>query len=235
MSLTRSEAVLELGRKLVAQLDSDNDLLASWLSHYIAELIDEAAKAPPQAKPAAQAACAKAVLELWSHRSSFPSHLRPFGQLEPVQRTLASLDVNENDFRYHPTVLREAAAADASEDVKQWLDLAIGLDYSARILIQSVLHTAARRAASASESEQWAELARLAGGDTGPDTAITTFAHADKGLAGDRDTTALLDILSRLEAFGALAKEASQDIRAQLGLGIVAENADEQDSAGAPG
>ena len=36
VSLARSEAVIELGKKLVAQLDADDDLLASWMAHDIA-------------------------------------------------------------------------------------------------------------------------------------------------------------------------------------------------------
>ena len=147
MSLTRSSAVLELGKKIVAQLDGKDDLLASWMAHYIAQRIEEAENASAEAKLTAEDVCANAILELWRYRSYLPNHLRPFGELEPIQRTLASLDVDGTDYRYHPTILHEAATADAEDDAKQWLELAIGLDYSARLLIQSALRSALRGAA----------------------------------------------------------------------------------------
>ena len=52
--------IVNLGRRLVAQLDCKDDLLASWMSHYIAELIDNVEKAPADMRTAAQQACAAA-------------------------------------------------------------------------------------------------------------------------------------------------------------------------------
>ncbi len=73
------------------------------------------------------------------------------GELEPVVRAIASLDVEESDYRYYPDALREAATAHADEETKQWLDLAFGLDYSARLLISFALTSAAQRAVAGSE------------------------------------------------------------------------------------
>lgn len=220
MSLTRSSAVLELGKKLVAQLDCEDDLVASWMAHYIAQRIEEAEDASAEAKLAAEDACAKAILELWQYRSSLPSHLRPFGELEPIQRTLASLDVDRTDYRYHPTILREAATADADEDVKEWIELAIGLDYSARLLIQSALRAAAQRAAS--QAEPWVELAGRASADEGVERIIVKFVRG-----GDEETepeksaldAALLDQAARLESFAKLGALMAKELRAELDLG----------------
>ena len=220
MLLTRSEAVLELGKKLVAQLDASDDLLVSWMAHYIAQRIEAAERAPAEGKAAAQDACAKAILELWQHRSSLPDHLRPLGELESIQRTLALLDLDHTDHRYYPTVLREAATANADENAKQLLELAIGLDYSARLLIQLALRSAAHRAAS--QAEAWVELARTAGAEEGAERAIVKFVRG-----GDEETeagesgqdTALLDKLSRLESFAQLAMAVASDLRAELAPG----------------
>ena len=219
MSLTRSKAILELGKRLVSQLDVNNDLLAAWMAHYVAQRIEAAEKAPPEDQSVAQAACANAILELWRYRSSLPDHLRPFRDLEPILRTLAFLDVDRADFHYYPAALREAATADADEDVKQWIELAIGLDYSARLLIQSALRSAAYRGAA--QAEPWVELARRAGADEGAERAIVKFVRA-----GDEDTEVdasgtdaeLLDRLSRLESFAELALVIAKDIRTELGL-----------------
>jgi hypothetical protein len=68
-----------------------------------------------------------------------PDQIRPLRDLEPVLRTLASLDVDQTQYRYYPEVLREAGMADADEDAQKWLKLAKGLDYSAGLLIQFAL------------------------------------------------------------------------------------------------
>jgi len=218
VSLTRSEAVLELGRRLVAQLDASDDLLASWMAHYVAQLIEEAEKAPPGAWGAAKEACAKAILELWQYRSALPSHLRPLGELEPVSRTLATLDFDQTDYRYYPQALREAATANADEDTKQWLDLAIGLDYTARVLIQFALRAAADRAAS--EAEPWIEVARQTGAVEGTEEVVVNFVLERDDTTEpneDKQTAALRDKLSRLESFASLAAGLVEDIQAQLG------------------
>jgi hypothetical protein len=217
VSLTRSEAVLELGKKMVAHFEAGGDLLASWMAHYVAQLIDAAEKAPQEAQGIAQEACAKAILELWRHRSSLPTHLRPLGELEPIQRTLALLDVDRTDFRYYPAALREAATADADEAAKQWLKLAIGIDYSARLLIGFALRSAADRAAS--QVEPWVELALQAGVDEGPESFIVRFirgADEESDLDEDEQDAALLNKASKLESFAELASVLAHSLRGEL-------------------
>ena len=217
MSLTRSKSVLELGKRLVSQLDANDDLLASWMAHDIAQRMESAEKAPPEAKVEARDACAKAILELWRYRNAMPKHLRPLGELEPVFRALASLDVDRTDYRYHPQALREAATADTDETTKQWLELAIGIDYTARLLIQFALRSAAYRAAS--QAESWVELALQAGVDEGPEGVIVNFILGDDDAdeeSEDEQIAALRDKLSRLEQFVELAASLAKDLRAQL-------------------
>lgn len=217
MSLTRSKAVLDLGKQLVAQLDTDDDLLASWMAHDIAQRIEAAEKAPEKAKAVAQDACAKAILDLWKYRGALPSHLRPLGELEPVLRTLVSLDVDRTDYRYYPQALREAATADADEATKQWLDLAIGLDYTARLLIQFALRSAAHHAAS--QAEPWVELARQAGADNGTEEIVIKFilrGDETEVEGGNKQNNALRDKLERLKAFSELALSVANDYQARL-------------------
>jgi hypothetical protein len=218
VSLTRSKAVLELGKRLVTQLDAEDDLLASWMAHYVAQLIETAEKAPPEAQDTAHEACANAILNLWRHRSSLPSHLRPLGELEPVQRTLAVLDVDRADFRYSPAVLREAATADADDNSKQWLELAIGLDYAARSLIRFALRSAAHRAAT--NTQPWIELARQAGEEESLESVTVRFVleddENDKADSGDESTAVSVE-LSRLESFVEIASLIARTLRADLG------------------
>jgi hypothetical protein len=90
--------VLELGKRLVSQLDAADDFLASWMAHYIAQRINDAEKAPDEARAEATDSCAKAILEIWEHRSSLPNQVRPLRDLGPVLRTLASLDVDQTQY-----------------------------------------------------------------------------------------------------------------------------------------
>ncbi len=93
------------------------------MAHYIAQRIKEAEDAPDEAKAAATDSCAKAILEIWEHRSSLPDHVRPLRDLGPALRTLASLDVDQTQYRYCPEVLREAEMAGADEGAQKWLEL----------------------------------------------------------------------------------------------------------------
>lgn len=218
MSLTRSKALLELGRRLVAQLGAGDDLLASWMAHYVAERIETAEKASAEDRQPAQDACAKAILDLWQYRNALPQHLRPLGELEPVMRAIASLDVDEDDYRYYPHALREAATAQADEETKRWLDLAFGLDYSARVLISFALASAGQRGAA--DAAPWVDFARRAGAEADPETYVIKFvsgpyesAEANK----NEEAAKLKERLSRLEAFAEMSAALARDLRAQLG------------------
>lgn len=217
MSLTRSEAVIQLGKRLVQQLDAGDDLLASWMAHDIAQRIEVAQTAPPEEKDEARNACAKAIFELWEHRSALPKHLRPMGKLEPVIRTIASLDVDQTDHRYYPEALREAAIAEADDATKQWLELAIGLDYSARVLIQFALRSAAR--STASDAESWVRLAREAGTGEGTEAPVVRFI-LEKDLYGDTvdDNAEWEERLSRIEGFAEFSSGLARELRLRLEL-----------------
>ena len=217
MSLTRSRAVLELGSRLVSQLGAADDLLASWMAHYIAQLIEAAERAPAEAKAIAQESCAKSILELWRYRTTFPDRLRPFAELEPVLRTLASLDVERTDHRYYHQALHEAETANTDEDTEKWLDLATEIDFTARLLIQTALRFASQRAASS--AEPWVELAAQAGAEDGVEKLIVEFVlQGDEEGKADENArdAALRNRLSKLEYFVKLATALAEELRTQL-------------------
>jgi hypothetical protein len=201
----------------VAQLSADDDLLSSWMAHDIAGRMEAAEKAPAEDKIAAQNACAEAILRLWSHRSVIPRQLRPLVELEPVMRTLASLDVEQSRYRYHPDALSEAESVNADDETKQVLEIAIGIDYTARLLIQYALRTAAERAATS--AEPWVKLAQDAGADDGPDIAVlrvVLHGKDERESMPSQEETRLKERLDRLEAFVALASNWVDDLREQL-------------------
>lgn len=213
--LSRSKAVLELGKRLVAQLDDKGDLLAAWMAHMVAERMHIAETAPPESKASAEEACAKAILELWRHHEALPQRLRPFRELEPVLRTLQSLDVEHGGYRYYPNALQAAEVAEAPDEVRQWLDLIIGVDYTARLLIQFALQSAAQ--AAADEAAPWIELAQAAGAEELPERLIVEFVIGkDEEEKVDLNLQSLKEKLSRLDNFIKVAEGIADNIRNRL-------------------
>lgn len=143
MSLTRSEAVIALGKRLVAQLGVEDDILASWMTHHVAHLIASAEAAPPEEKAVAENACAQAILDLWRHRNQLPEHLCPLDEAQPILRTLAFLDLDPNDIRYYRDQMKAIVLAKVEGDAKRAIETALGVDYTARLLIRMLLHEAA--------------------------------------------------------------------------------------------
>ncbi|QGS61886.1 hypothetical protein [Shewanella algae] len=214
VSLNRSEAAVELGKRLVTQLSIDNhDVLSSWMAHQIAELINETEQDAGNSEAAE--ACSKAILRLWEHRSALPEHLRPLGDLDPVIRTFVALDVSNDEHHFYQPALREAATADVEGDVKEWLDLAIGLDYSARLLIRYALKNAAEK--SVLKAEPWVQLALEAGATEGAEALLVRFVlDDDENKESERRKAKLEERLSKLEGFVALASEMIGSLEAEL-------------------
>lgn len=214
MSLQRSKAVLELGQRLAALLKADDDLLAVWMAHYVAELCDAAERAPLESKVEADAACAGAILELWRYRRFLPAGARPFAELDSVVKTLASLDVNNPSARYYTHVVEEAGASELEPEAEEWLQYASTVDYCARFLIATALRSAAHR--SASTSQAWVELARRAGAESGLEDPVVEFL-----LSPGAEDPAVTDVelrrhLSELMKFLKVGAALAVDLRAQL-------------------
>jgi hypothetical protein len=112
-------------------------------------------------------------------------------------------------------VLREAEIADADEAAKKWLKLARSLDYTARLLMQFALRSAAQNAAS--RAEPWVELAADAGAGGHAERTVVRFIldNEDDGKMSPSES-ALKDRLTRLESFVDLAQTVAAEFRTQL-------------------
>jgi len=197
----RFETVLELGSELASRLqagrEASDDLLASWMAHHVAELIDAAEKATGDARGAAAATCEQAILDLWKYRETLPRHVRPMVELEPVLRTLASLDSGAGNHRYYPAGLSGVTEA-CDADAREWLEFAMDIDEVARLLIADALRVAAQRAVS--RAEPWVQLAKRVGAPLSVEAAFVDFARADRAHAADECSAEERRALSGLAA-----------------------------------
>lgn len=216
-SLERSRAVIELGKRLVAQLKIGDDELAQWMAHMLAERIHNAETASPEDRLAAQNSCAELVLQLWAQRYSFPPRLRPLAKLEPLLRTLDALDAtNGPRFRF---MHEPPADIKVDEGVAKLLSLAVNLDDASRILVQYFLASAAEVASE--ESKPWIQSAVDAEADVTLEVRIIRFLNS--GLDRDAEEAklareTLLDKIQKLESFASLATAHAADLRAKHNL-----------------
>ena len=220
----RSEATLALGRKLTRELSLDEsvDTLGRWMAHYVAELIGEAEKANAEERSAKMQACSDAILKLWEHRHLLPNGKRPFEQLEPILRTLETLDPNDDTPRYFRLARASADEADKigeESEAKFWLKLIDGLDYSARILIRYCLTQAAQTALD--KSLEWVALAEAAGATDGVELPLIRIVGDESDLLkpSDPDEKArkqLEDRIDRLDGFTKLSTAFASELRQQI-------------------
>lgn len=199
-------------------IDGSADTLGRWMAHYVAELIDEAERTFGPEKAAAQHRCFTAILELWSHRAEFPRGMRPHQALEPILRVMESLDIATEHPRYYPSA-QPSENDTQSAEAENWLDLARGLDYSAKLLIRYCLSQAADLATD--KSKEWVKLAEAAGANSGISEIFIRFistvedlddeGELNKGLRKD-----LEDRLQRLQGFRTLTEGLAEHLQAEL-------------------
>ncbi|MCW3794423.1 hypothetical protein OM416_22725 [Paenibacillus sp. LS1] len=134
---------MNLGKSLVKELNLDDgvDTLARWMAHYISEQIVIAENSSGIQKQEAEERCFETILKLWNHRSAFPRGSRPFESFDPILRTLARLDP-END-RHFFFENREDTTDKFPEEVQKWLDIADGIDEATRVWLKYVFEQAA--------------------------------------------------------------------------------------------
>lgn len=210
-----------MGRRLVDELELEqtNDTLGRWMAHYIADLIQQAEVAVGDARQTAERACFDAILTLWKHRAELPDGRRPFQEMEPIVRAIESLDPEDETPRYFRTVRPPRGEDVAKSDVETWLEMVIGLDYSAKLLIGYCLAEAAQ--AATDKSKEWVRLAEAAGEEDGVPEIVVRFVSDAANLHKEPDIhkevrRQLQDRLKRLDGFSELAKLFADNLRARL-------------------
>jgi len=210
--------VLQLGRKLTKELDLDQsvDTLGRWMSHYIAGLILDSEKASAEERPAKMRECCDAIINLWKHRHVLPDGKRPFEEIEPILRTLESIDPEDNSPRYFRSVRAVADDAEDNDETESWLKLIDGLDYSAKLLIRYCLTQAAKSALD--KSVEWVSLAEAAGADEGAEFPLIRIVTMEDSLSkvvdpNEEERKRIEERAERLEAFANMAIGVANELR----------------------
>ena len=141
--------IINLGKALVEELGLNPgvDTLARWMAHYIAEQMTIAENAMGDDKIWAEQHCFETILKLWEHRSSLPNGRRPFESFEPIFQALERLDPENKQPYYFNNIMENSSEPDkiykVPANVKQWLDVASGIDRVVRIWLDYVFKQAA--------------------------------------------------------------------------------------------
>lgn len=98
--------VLALGDRLVRELelDQNNNTLARWLAHHLAEVMLQARNTEGAKKAATEAKAVDLILKLWASRHELPNDSHPLKQFEGIIKVLRRLEpdswpysrINEN-------------------------------------------------------------------------------------------------------------------------------------------
>jgi len=205
--MSQSDEIYDLGKKLVIELGLENevDTLSRWMAHDIAELIKEAEKVTGDAKIKKTKECRDAILDLWKVRHELPNGKRPFESFEEIFRALESLDPQNTTPRYFRSGRPDAPGA--NNELKQYLELIDGIDYTARILIEFILGEAV--GLSVGPLKKWVQAARGAaakGGDIEVVRRLIRISDRSKDVSpNDAEREMLEARLKRLIAFHGLA------------------------------
>lgn len=218
MSQPPSDATIELGRLLVAQLDCDRDVLSSWMAHRIAELIARAESAPACDEEEARRACERAILDVWTHRLALREAVRPMKDVDRVIQGIAELAGGVPTLRYGTYDMRLSSILDEPGTARDWLELAIALDEAGSALVRYSLKRAA--VAAVRNDEEWIKRARAARVLGDEHSAIPTLAElvaaeeAGRPPGTDNGARAPEEVAALLERLAKLAGERAAELRA---------------------
>lgn len=218
---TGSDAIIAIGKRLVVELDLDNsvDTLARWMAHHVAELMHAADDAVGDDRIAKEVRVRDAILAIWAHRSDLPINGYPLNRFEPILRTLTRLDPENQFARYSSMARAPHDTTGESEEARQWLLLANGLDQASKVLIEFCLSTAAE--AAIDQSKEWVELAKEADLDDSVDFFLIRLLKEQSDLMKEPDPNAkqrraLLDRKNKLEMILSSAAMLGEHLDARL-------------------
>jgi hypothetical protein len=226
---TQSDAVLNLGKRLVAQLgvDEDIDTLSRWLAHTLAEKLIQIELAADDQKAAFESEVVDLILKLWAHRRDFRRETQPFKELEPLAQTLLLLDPANSKPRYFAP-LSSDGFQHATPEAQIWLNRALAIDAAARDAIRYSLLAA--DALTPGDAAEWAALAEAAGLTEDIEVVLVRFRlfGESEDKPGDGLTDSQRNLLPKLEQLSEVIKTIEADIEKQRDPRFVGSRSDIQ-------
>jgi hypothetical protein len=190
---------------IAAEVGADEgvDTLGRWLSHFLAERLQEADKDPSK-----QMECADLILRLWQHRASYQRHPRPLEKYESILSTIDRLDLKNRPF-----YLAFDQEKQADDGISTWLKLALGVDRTARTLLSFCLAQAAKE--SGLPDDPWLEAVKELEQDP-PIVVLRRLSQMAEEYSSDEINTdtenkAFKEFESQLDAFVKLVKHIRQN------------------------
>lgn len=215
--------IIALGELLVEelQLDQSVDTLGRWMAHHIAEVMQDVEKSTGRQRAEAEDRCREAILSLWKHINDFPGGHRPLADIEPLFATIKALNPDNREYFYQSEARSLLDNSTLSEETKSWLELARGVDYSARILIGMCLKKAAIDIAQ--DKLDWLELAESLDADLTHTRVVRIVSGKDQQFEGElqknsrtKAVNTLKNQRKRLEAMVDMSQMLVQDIEAEI-------------------
>lgn len=217
--LETQKRLLNLGVKLQNSLENaSDDETSAWMASYIAERMEAIEFAQGKEKASMQRSCFEAILLLWEHRANFSDSVRPFQNLEPILRTLKSIDPNNTEYYF----FRNKNQDDRHPgEIDQMMSLIKKLDSAARSVIHFFLQEAASKACDR-ETQDW--LNAIDGTARSVEVSILRKLVSDLDeeedetdqKRNDERKTELIQNIDRLAAFEAVSKETRASLEAEL-------------------
>ena len=192
--------VLTLGKLLVKELGLEQsvDTLGRWMAHHISELIVEADKTEGSDKSDVEDRCREAVLALWNHINVLPRGHRPFENIEPLLATIQALDPENQAYFYQSEAQSKIEQSTLSNQAKNLLELSLGIDYSARLLIGMCLKYAANEIAE--EKRDLLELAKSLDADTPITNVIVTLTDEQEKSNEEQEAEVIREAIKTLRS-----------------------------------
>lgn len=186
------------------------------MAHYLAEKMALTENTTGDDKVNAEAQCFETILNLWKHRSYYPSGRRPFENFERIFHTLERLDPDNPNPYFYSTM--SDAPRETFDDIQQWLDIALGIDQAARVWLEYVFQQAAQ-AATDEKTIKWMENSMgLPNGDDVSAIAhlLVIYENDDNNKTSRRiEQSRLEEIESRIKKLDAFI-EFSRHLRAEF-------------------
>jgi hypothetical protein len=169
---------LALGGRLVEQfkLREDEDTLAQWIAHHLAEKLTAHKSASGTARTSLEAELVDTILKFWKHRAFFPRGTKPFEGYDAVLRALESFDPTPDRSRYFWHDAADELAKGSKPPSRSWIDAAKAFDRGARAIVSFCFRQAAR--ASEQPDEVWLSAGKVLAEDADRDFQVIRYIRA---------------------------------------------------------